>query len=300
MKIGLIGINSVQEEKHFATIQQVLKNNLFGIFSPHTEEVHALSKKYNISLYPSATALCQDVDAVYFANPLKPNINFAINALKNSCHVFIENFSDLSLDEIKQLYKLSFEARVLLQIKQTILFTPEFKLIKKELTNPKFVEIDYFFSKILRQQDYFYQIFNAIGIITSSINSGIKKVNITPVRIDENILSFAFVYIEFDNGSIAKIKINNLSQDDEKLVKVYQVNDFIEVDFKKHFVCKHSLVKGHTERRELGIFYSDPFESEIKSFIHQSKNIKSLNISESPEVLQDIQAAQAIINKFYF
>lgn len=300
MKIGLIGINSVKEEKHFEIIQKALKNNLFGIFSPHTEEIHALSKKNNIKMYPSATALLKDVDAIYFANSIKPNINFAINALKNSCHVFIENFSDISLDEIKQLYKLSSEARVQLQIKQTILFTPEYKLIKKELSNPKFVEINYMFNKILRQQDYFYEIFNAIGFISSSINSGIKKINITPVKIDENILSFAFIYLEFDNGSIAKIKLNNLSEENEKIARIYQTSDFIEIDFNNHFVCKHTLIKGHTERRELGIFYSDPFESEIKSFIDQSKNIKSLNISESPEILQDIQATQTILNKLYF
>ncbi len=299
MKIGLIGINSSKEEKSFESIQQSLKSNILGIFSPNTEEMHAFAQKYDIKKYPSATTLFQDVDAVYFANSLKPNVDFAIHAIKNSCHLFIENIFDLSTEEVKQLFKLAFEAEVQIAIKQTILYTPEFKLIKKELQQTKYVEMDCSFNQILRKKDYFFEIFEAVRFVSACINSGIKKINTTPVKIDETIFSFVFIFLEFDNGSIAKIKLNNLSQENEKQIRIYEVHDFYEINLNKHFVYKHTFSKGHTERRELGLFHSNPFESEISSFIHYSEDIKSLNISESPEIIQDIQATQSIINKIY-
>lgn len=297
MKIGLLGINSINEEKKFEIIQQTVKNNLTAIFSPHFEDMHIFAKKYNINVYSSANTLFMDVDAIYFANSLKPNIEFAIQALKNSCHLFIENISELSIDEIKQLYKLAFEAGVRITLKETILYTPEIKLITKEVTESKIIEMDYLFNQVLRKQDYFYEVFEAVRVVSVCSQSGIKKINITPVKIEQNILSFLLIFLELDNGSVAKIKFNHLSQECDKKIEIYELNDFLEVNFNKHFAYKHSFIKGHTERNELNLLQTDPFQEEIKNFISPTKNSKDYNISESPEIIEDIKFTQLIIQK---
>ena len=91
MKIGLIGINSVKEEDHFAKIYNTLDKQLHGFFSPHSEEILPISQNYKVKLYYSANELFEKVDAIYFASSLKPNYDFAIDALKKSCHLFIED-----------------------------------------------------------------------------------------------------------------------------------------------------------------------------------------------------------------
>ncbi len=112
MKIGIIGINSSIEESKVEQLKNSLGDHLYGIFSHHREEILPLSKRFDLDLFSSAHLLFESVDAIYFANSLKPNIEFAINALKNSCHLFIEDISELSLEEIKQFYKLAVEAQI--------------------------------------------------------------------------------------------------------------------------------------------------------------------------------------------
>ena len=299
MKIGLIGINSIKEEGKLELIQNTLKDNLFALFSPHFDDMHIFAKKYNMKVYSSANNLFMDVDAIYFANSLKPNIDFAIQSLKNSCHLFIENISELSIEEIKQLYKLAFEARVQLVIKETILFTPEFKLIAEEITAFKIIEIEYLFNHFLRKQNYFYETYEAVRVVSACIQSGIKKITTTPVEIEPNLLSFVFILLEFDNGSVAKIKLNNLAQENDKKIEIYETSDFFEINFTKHYAYRNTFIKGHTERKELKLGQIDAFNLEIENFIHQSKKIKTLNISESPQILEDIKATQLIIQKIY-
>ncbi|MEE4198828.1 MAG: Gfo/Idh/MocA family oxidoreductase [Bacteroidales bacterium] len=299
MKIGLIGINSIEEEKKFELIQQTLKKNLYALFSPHFEDMHIFAKKYNIKVYSSANNLFSDVDAIYFARSLKPNLDFAVHALKRSCHLFMEDISELSTDELKYLYKLAFEAGVLLIIKGTILFSPEFRLISKEISCAKIVELDYFYNRILRKKEFFYEVFEAVRAISALIQSGIKRINTTPIKIDQNLISFVIILLEFDNGAIAKIKINNLTQENGKKIEVYETSDYFETDLNKQSVYKNSYIKGHAERKELEVPKEDPFALEIKDFIVQTKNVKNHYISESPEMIQKIQATQSILQKIY-
>ncbi|HSH50297.1 MAG TPA: Gfo/Idh/MocA family oxidoreductase [Bacteroidales bacterium] len=299
MKIGLIGVNSIKEEVKFEFIQQTLKNNLFALFSPHFDDMHIFARRYNINVYSTANNLFMDVDAIYFANSLKPNIDFAIQALKNSCHLFIEDISELMIEEIKQLYKLAFEARVRLVVKETILFTPEFKFISEKISTSKIVELEYLFNRLLRKQDYFYETYEAVRVVSACIRSGIKKINTTPVEIEPNLLSLVFILLEFDNGAIAKIKLNNLAQENDKKIEIYETGNFFEINFTKHYAYKNSFIKGHTERKKLKLVKIDAFKSEIENFIHQSKKIKSINISESPQIIEDIKATQLIIQKIY-
>jgi len=299
MKVGLIGIDSIKEEKKIEIIHQSLKKNLFAIFSPHIEEVHIFAKKYDMDVYSSVNELLHDADAIYFANSLKPNLDFAIQALKKSCHVFIENIYELSMEEIKQLYKLAFEAGALLIIKETILFTPEFKIISEEIHETKIVELDYHFNRILRKQDYFHEVSEAVRAVSACIQSRIKKVNTTTVRIEQNLISFILIFLEFDNGAMAKIKFNNVSQRNDKKMDIFETSDFMEINFIKHNAYKHSYKNGHINNSELKLPQFDALQSEFKNFLSQSKNIKTINISESPEILQDIQATLQIMQKIY-
>lgn len=152
MKVGLIGINSLQEEEHFLKIKNALQNNLHSIYAHNLEEITPISKKHNILTAYSTGELFEKVDAIYFANSLKINLDFAINALKASCHLFIEDISELTFDEIKQLYKLAFEARTKIQIKLTKSFAPEYIEVKDFIENPQLIEINKSFPSFLRKK----------------------------------------------------------------------------------------------------------------------------------------------------
>ena len=297
MKIGLIGINSIQEEDHFLLIKNALKNNLNSIYAPKIEDIVPISKKYNINTSFSANDLFEHVDCAYFANSLKTNLDFAINALKNSCHLFVEDISELTLEEIKQLYKLAFEARTKVQIKLTKSYSPEYIEIKDWIKDPKLIEITKNYPTFLRQKDYYFEILNNLNFANQKIKSTIKKIYTKFLPIDYNHYSLIHIHILFDNGSIANIKLNNIADEEQSVATFYELNKNIQIDFIKHFSVQLQFENGNISRKEFPVKEESAFDIEILNFINSCKNFDSQSISEQPTELKIIQATESILKE---
>jgi hypothetical protein len=296
MKIGLIGINSLHQEEHFKSVHQSLKKNLHGVFS-HSQEILPICSAYGVKLYQSTNKLFEDVKAVYFAYSIKPNYDFAINALKNSCHLFIEDVSELSMQEIKQLYKVAFEANVTIQLKLTKSFSPEYIQASDYISDPKLIDINTNFSKRLRQNDYFPEILNNIHVASNEIQSGIKKIYSLALPIDNNHFSLVHIRLDFDNGAIVNMKFNNISSEDENVIFFHNKENAVEINFIKHFTTVHKFEDGQVTREELALSKETALNSEIKNFINSCQDTENQNISESPAELKMIQATREIIEQ---
>jgi predicted dehydrogenase len=296
MEIGLIGINKSNQEEHFKSIYQSLDKNLNGIFS-HSEEILPICSSFRIKLYQSATDLFENTDAVYFAGSLKPNKDFAINALKNSCHLFIEDISEISVEEIKKLFKVASEANVTIQLKLTKSFSQEYLQASDYLSNPKLIDFNTNFSKRLRHEDYFSEILNNLYIANKEIQSGVKKISSLILPFDKNHLSLVHIRVDFDNGAIVNMKFNNISNEDESIMIFHNKENAADINFSKHFTTIYMIENGQVIREELNISDEAALDSEIKNFIYTCKNTKGQNISESPEELKTIQATHEIIER---
>ncbi len=297
MKVGLIGINSPRNENHFLKVKEALGNNLYCIFSPHTEDILPISKTYNVKLFTSANDLFEKSDAVYFANSLKPNYDFALNALKKSCYLFIEDISMLSIDEIKYLYKVASEARIKIQLKLTKSFLPEYLIVKNNLIEPKLIEINDSYTYLLRNEEYFNTILNNLFLADQFINSGVKKISTLALPLDKNHFGLVNIRIDYDNGTIVNIKTENIVSEIKNTVSFYQPEQVINVDFKQHFAVEHKFDMGHISRNEFDINQDNALHTEIDNFIHSCQNFNPQNISESPKIVKIIKTTFDIIEQ---
>ena len=296
MKIGLIGINSLKDEDRFLLIKNALKKNLYGIFAPHSEDVIPISKSYKIKNFPSANEMFDKVNAVYFANSLKLNYDFAIAALKKSCNLFIEDISTLNIEEIKQLYKVAFEGRTKIHIKHTKSFSPEYIELTDYIDNPKLIELNTNFTVLLRKRDYFAELFNNLYFADIIIKSTIKKISTTALPVDTNHYSLIHSRTDYDNGATVNIKFNNLSSIDDNNVTIHQKNEILEINFTNHYAITHKIENGKILRTEYNIQNKNAFHNEITYFINSCNDSDSQNISESPAVLKTIQNTHLIMN----
>lgn len=297
MNVGLIGINSVQEEEHFLLIQNALHKHLSAIYTPNTEDVIPISKKYNISTSASASDLFKQVDAVYFANSLKINYDFAISALKNSCHLFLEDISELSSDAIKLLYKVAFEAGKKIQIKLTKCFTPEYMEVKDWIEEPQLVEITKNFPSFLREKDYYFEILNNLNFANQKINSTIKKIYTKVLPLNHNHYSLIHISISYDNGAIANIKLNNIADEEESEASFYESDKNTKIDFVKHFSVKLQFDNGNIIRKEYQVQNNSDFNIEMFNFLNSCKNFDPQSISEHPTELKIIQTTENILEQ---
>lgn len=297
MKVGLIGINSVKEEDHFSEIYNALDKQLHCFFTPHSEKLLPISQNYKVELCYSANNLFEKVDVVYFANSLKPNFDFAIDALKKSCHLFIEDISSLTFEETKQLYKVASEARTNVQLKLPKSYSPEYAEIKNTICEPKLIELNKSFTTLQRHKDYFNEILNSLHFANLGINSGIKKISTIVIPLDPAHYSLVQIRLDYDNGAIANMIFNNISSGEENYIILYQRNNVININFRNHSAINQELINGHVEKHEFIIKETNEFNNELDSFIKACKNNDLQSISESPQILKIIQSTHSIMER---
>ena len=297
MKIGLIGINSIKDENHFLLIKEALKNNLKAIYAPNISDVIPIIKNHSLEAISSTSQLFSQVDMVYFAKSLKTNYDFALNALKSSCHIFIEDISELSLIEIKQLYKLAFEARSKVQIKLSKIFTPAYINLKDSIIDAQVIEIVNNRPTFLRKKDFYYEILDSLNFAKSKINASVKKINTKLIPFDFNHNSLIHIYILFDNGSVVNLKLNNISDDEENYAFFYESDKNTKIDFINNYSVQLQIKNGNITRLESPTKKETTFNIEMLNFINECKNIDDQSISESPAELKVIQATEEIMQE---
>ncbi|MCG8411347.1 MAG: Gfo/Idh/MocA family oxidoreductase [Bacteroidales bacterium] len=297
MKIGIIGLNSLTDETQFINIKSILDKNLHGLFSPNIDNLLPISEKYKVKLFSSSETFFSSIEAVYCAQSNNSNFEFLIKAIKSSCHLFIEDISIFPIDEIKQLYKLAFEASVKIHIKQTKLFNSELQKLSNYINKCKLVEINTSFTSLLRKQDYFTKLFNNFCLADKLNNSSAKKINIQSLPIDCNHFSLIQVRLDYDNGSNAIIKLNNLASVCKDTILAYQKNSNIEIDFKKHLCIKHYFENGQIIRKEIEITKTESEKTEFKYFMELCSDSLDKNILELPVILNTIQNTFHVINQ---
>lgn len=297
MKVGLIGINSLQEEQHFVEIKNALQNNLSAIYSPNPADLIPISRTHNIEMSKSASELFDNVDAVYIANSLKLNYTYAIDALKKSRHLFVDDISELTIDEVKQLYKLAAEGRTTIQLKLSLIFAPEYIEIKESIYQPKLIEINKSYPTFIRQKDYFSEILNLLNFAGKSIKSSIKKIATQALPISNNHFSLISIHISYDNGAILNIKLNNLSDEEETVATFHENDRIIQIDFHKHYSIKQQFIDGALKRNEYPTNNKSAFHIEMLNFLNSCENPESQSISDSPTELKTIQATYSILEQ---
>jgi len=297
MKIGLIGIDTMEDAKKFENIHAALHKNLYGIFSPKSNEILPISKNFKLELFHSVNDLVEKVDSVYFAKSLKQNLDFAIQALKGSCHLFIEDISMLTMDEIKLLYKLAFEAHTKIQLKVTKSFSPEFLEVRDFIQEPKLIEITRKTSLGFRIDEYFNELMNYLYIASQHINSGVKKLTTLALPLMAAHYSLVYIRADFDNGAVLQIKFDHLADEDEESINFYQKEQIVQVDLLKQFANKQKFDRGHIVRTEYTIKEKKAYHTEMLNFIKSIQSIDIQNISESPSILRIIQNVQSIQEK---
>lgn len=295
MKIGLIGINSLKDEDHFLIIKNALKKNLYGIFAPHSEDIIPISKSYKLENFSSANEMFDKVNAVYFANSLESNYNFAIAALKKSCNLFIEDISGLNFEDIKLMYKVAFEGRTKIHIKHTKSFSPEYFELTDYIDQPKLIELNTNLTVLHRKKYYFSELFDNLYLADIIIKSTIKKTSTTALPIAANHYSLIHSRVDYDNGATVNIKINNLSSTDDSNIIIHQKNEILEINLINHYAITHKIENGKILRTEYNIKNKNAFHNEITCFIN-SCNDSGQDISESPAVLKTIQNTHLIMN----
>lgn len=230
--VGVIGVGHLG--KHHVKHYRLLKDtNLAGLYDIDSKKANTVANKYKSTSFKNLSDLLTICDAVSVVTPTETHRDVAEQAIKKGCHVFIEKPITKTVEDADYLLKLADKKNVLIQVGHIERLNPALRALQAYKINPKFVEIQRLAPYTERGTDVpvvLDLMIHDIDILLSIVRSPIKNIRATGVSILTDSVDIAHARIRFENGTIASIVANRISQNKVRKIKFFQKNLYATID----------------------------------------------------------------------
>ncbi len=233
LKIGVLGAGHLGKI-HIKCIQMIPEFELIGFYDSDKEISAQVEKEFGISSFSSIDEIIEASDVVDIVTPTVHHFECASKALKKFKHVFIEKPVVTTIEEAKLLIAISREADVKVQVGHVERFNPAFISVKDFIQEPLFIEGHRLAQFNPRGTDVpvvLDLMIHDIDIVLSVVNSKVKKVFASGVKIVSDTPDIANARLEFDNGCVANLTASRISMKNMRKLRFFQPHAYVSVDF---------------------------------------------------------------------
>ncbi|MEO5946954.1 MAG: Gfo/Idh/MocA family oxidoreductase [Chitinophagaceae bacterium] len=233
LKIGIFGVGHLGKF-HLNNWKEIADIELVGFYDPNDDTAKEVSEKYQLPRFLDADALMDACDAIDIVAPTNFHFEWCEKAIKKGKHVFVEKPLANSMDEARQLVKLTKESDIKFQVGHVERFNPAFLAIKDMPLNPMFIEVHrlaQFNPRGTEVSVILDLMIHDIDIILSIIKSDVKTISASGVGVMTDTPDIANVRIEFHNGCVANLTSSRISMKKMRKIRLFQKDSYIGIDF---------------------------------------------------------------------
>jgi len=233
LKVGVFGVGHLGKF-HLNNWKEIEGAELVGFFDPDDHNAEAVSNKYQLKRFTSASELINASDAIDIVSPTTTHFDLSRNALTNGKHVFVEKPLANTMDEARELVKLAREANIKFQVGHVERFNPAFLALDGYTIHPMFIEVHRLAQFNPRGTDVSVILdlmIHDIDIILSLVKSNVKSISANGVAVMSDTPDIANVRIEFGNGCVANLTSSRISMKKMRKMRLFQKDAYIGIDF---------------------------------------------------------------------
>ncbi len=233
LKIGVLGVGHLGKF-HLNNWKEISGVELVGFYDPHDTTAREVEDKYQLRRYHDPLELMAAVQAVDVVAPTTFHFDLCKMAIRNGKHVFVEKPLANTMDEARELVKLTKESNIKVQVGHVERFNPAFLSIKDLELNPMFIEVHrlaQFNPRGTEVSVILDLMIHDIDIILSLVKSEVKHISANGVAVMTETPDIANVRIEFNNGCVANLTSSRISMKRMRKMRLFQKDAYIGVDF---------------------------------------------------------------------
>lgn len=233
LKIGVLGAGHLGKI-HLKCIGLASSSyELVGFFDPNEEVAKKIAETFNTKAFPDVQALIDAVDVVDVVTPTITHHQLAIQIINSGKHLFIEKPITHTLEEAKELVELSNEKGVKVQVGHVERFNPALLALGNTVINPMFIEAHRLAVFNPRGTDVSVILdlmIHDLDIILSMVDSPVKQVDASGVKVVSETIDIANARIAFENGCVANLTASRISLKQMRKIRLFQPDAYISLD----------------------------------------------------------------------
>ena len=286
LNVGVLGVGHLGKF-HLNNWLVIEGAELVGFFDPNDDIANAVVEKYKLTRFDNAEKLMDACDAVDIVAPTTTHFELCKAAITRGKHVFVEKPLANTMDQARQLVKLTKEANIKFQVGHVERFNPAFLALKNRRLEPMFIEVHRLAQFNPRGTDVSVILdlmIHDIDIILSIVKSNVKSISANGVAVMSDTPDIANVRIEFDNGCVANLTSSRISMKKMRKMRLFQKDAYIGIDF--------------LEKKTEIIKLSSPDDRHVFTFDIETNSGKKTIAIANP-VIEDGNAIKMELEGFY-
>lgn len=291
LKVGVFGVGHLGKF-HLNNWKEIEGIKLVGFHDPSDENANEVKEKYGLKRYKEASTLMNACDVVDIAVPTTVHHELCKMAILKSKHVFVEKPLAHTMEEAKEIVKLTKEANIKFQVGHVERFNPALLAAREYHLEPMFIEVHRLAQFNPRGTDVSVILdlmIHDIDIILSLVKSNVRNVFANGVHVLSDTPDIANVRLEFDNGCVANLTSSRISMKKMRKMRLFQKDSYISIDF--------------LEKKTEIIKYKSPDDKNVFSFDIETNHgkktiaIAAPAIKENNAIKMELQSfVDAIVN----
>jgi predicted dehydrogenase len=285
LKVGVFGVGHLGKF-HLNNWKEIATAELVGFFDPNDDNAKEVEEKYGLKRFTDAEALMDLCNAVDIVAPTNHHFELVKMALRKSLHVFVEKPLANTMDEAREILKLTKEANVKLQVGHVERFNPAYLAAIKYQLQPMFIEVHrlaQFNPRGTEVSVILDLMIHDIDIVLALVKSPVKNISASGVAVMTETPDIANVRIEFTNGCVANLTSSRISMKKMRKMRLFQKDAYIGIDF---LAKKTEIIKIHEDSDE-NVF---SFDLETPNGGKKTISVANPEVKDGNAILMELQA----------
>jgi len=297
LKAGVLGCGHLGKI-HIKLMNQSESFDLLGVYDNDISISEKAATEFGCKSYASFEEMIEEVDVLDIVTPTPSHYSYALKAIENGVHVFIEKPVCSNTEESFNLIEKSKLNNVKIQVGHVERFNPAFTAVENNISQPMFIESHRLAQFNARGTDVSVVLdlmIHDIDIILNSVNSPIKQISSSGVSVISDTPDIANARIEFENGCVANLTASRVSLKNMRKTRFFQSGKYISIDFlnRESQIVEIDEKKSETPIMTLEtskgnkkkIYFSKPDISENNAILDELNNFAfSINNDTKPKV----------------
>ncbi len=274
IKVAVVGVGSLGQ--HHARVYSEMNNvTLVGVVDTDRKRAEEIASTFNCSAYTDLDALYGKIDAASVVVPTSAHHAVSKTLLQHGIHLLLEKPITGTLKEADDLIATSKETGAVLQVGHIEQFNSGVLMLKKHLTNPRFIEchrVSPFAGRGTDVHVILDLMIHDIDIILSLVPAEVSEIRASGTSVLTQMIDIANVRLAFTNGCVANITASRISLEKLRKIRIFQPDAYFSLDYahQKMMVCRRIFQEDGSPKitsEHLTTDKEEPLKGELASFI---------------------------------
>src|SRR6478735_3202669 len=306
LKIGVFGVGHLGKF-HLGNWKEIQGVELVGFYDPNDSAAQEVTTKFQIPRFLDAQSLMNVIDAADIVAPTNFHFDLCKMAIRSGKHVFVEKPLANTMDEAREILKLTKESNIKFQVGHVERFNPAYLSLKSLELNPMFIEVHrlaQFNPRGTEVSVILDLMIHDIDVILSLVKSDVKNISASGVAVMTDTPDIANVRIEFNNGCVANLTSSRISMKKMRKMRLFQKDAYIGIDFleKKTEIIK--LKSGEdddvfnfdieTPKGKKTLAIANPTIPEVNAIKLELEEFKNSILQKKPTIVSEVDGYRAM------